>query len=79
MAFLKLPPDGRSIDTTDWASPKEVDRLLARTARLEARLESRTSPMVWITLGAIGGVLYYMARQKVSDDRLAKVIENVFI
>jgi hypothetical protein len=66
-------------DLQDWATPAEFDSVLGKNARLQAKLESRTSPMVWITLGAIGGVLYYVARKNIADDRLASAIENVFI
>jgi len=76
MAFI---PDS---DLSGWASPEELDSVLRKSARLEARLESHTSPVVWITLGAIGGILYYVARQnagQIATNRLASAIENAFI
>lgn len=83
MSFVRLlkgfTPDGKSTDTTEWASPDEVDRLLAKNARLEQRLESRTSPMTWLFLGALGGILYYTARKEIVDERITRAMERVFI
>lgn len=77
MAFV------RDTDLREWATPKELDAILLSRARLEAKLESHTSPVVWITLGAIGGVLYYLARRGTIasqiDNRLTQAIENAFI
>lgn len=63
----------------NWASPKELDAVLLTKARLAAKLESRTSPIVYLGIGAIGGILYYMAKQQVmtGGDKvsLSKAIE----
>jgi phosphoribosyl-dephospho-CoA transferase len=72
-------PYSKDPETGDWASPQELDSVLARNARLEARLSSHTSPLVWLTLGALGGVLYYVARKNIADDRITQAIENAFI
>lgn len=63
----------------NWASPKDLDAILLTKARLAAKLESRTSPLVYLTIGAIGGVLYYMARKQmmtgVVQENLATAVE----
>lgn len=66
-------------DIDSCATSEELDFLVAKNSRLSARLESHTSPMVWLTLDALGGVLYYVARKGIVDDRLTSAIENAFI
>lgn len=76
-----MPKFASTFERQNWASPKELDSVLLANARLERKLESQTSPLVYITIGAIGGILYYMSRQQMMgqavQQNLATAIESL--
>jgi len=76
-----MPKFSSTFERQQWASPEELDNVLRANARLEGKLESRTSPVVYIAIGAIGGILYYMSRQQqmsaAVQSNLANAIESL--
>lgn len=76
-----MPKFASAFERQNWASPEELDNVLRANARLEGKLESRTSPTVYIAIGAIGGILYYMSRQQqmsaAVQSNLANAIESL--
>jgi hypothetical protein len=73
MAFI---PDD---ELQEWASPAELDVILGKTARLEARLGSKTSPMVYLAAGAVLGILYWSFRQQKPGAGVSTVVEELLI
>lgn len=73
MAFI---PDD---ELQEWASPAELDVILGKTARLEARLGSKTSPMVYLAAGAVLGILYWTFRERKPGAGVSTVVEELLI
>jgi len=65
-----------TFDTEGWASPDEIDGIVRRASRCEAKLDTHPSPAVFFTLGAIGGVLYYMARQRTMSAQMGELLQE---
>jgi hypothetical protein len=73
MAFI---PDD---ELQEWASPAELDVILGKTARLEARLGSKTSPLVYLAAGAVLGIVYWTFRQKKPTAGVTTIVEDLLI
>jgi hypothetical protein len=67
MAFVRVE------DLKEWASPKELDAILGRSARLEARLASHTSPTTYLAVGAFLGIVYMTLRNQLPTARATEL------
>ena len=76
-----MPKFASTFERQQWASPEELDTVLRANARLDGKLESRTNPVIYVAIGAIGGILYYMSRQQQMSSavqaNLASAIESL--
>jgi hypothetical protein len=73
MAFL----DDKDIN--GWASPTELDAILRKSARCQARLETQTNPVVYIMIGATLGMVYFSLRNRMVSTQVAQAVENLLI
>jgi hypothetical protein len=73
MAFL----DDKDID--GWASPTELDAILRKSARCQAKLETQTNPVVYLMIGATLGMVYFSMRNKMISGQVAQAVENLLV